>query len=183
MARDFTTTRKNAILTGVILLVVADIALAVYSFQLSSAPQGPDQTLQLKLKLLRKDIQTAQKIREETPKTRADCDKFEKSLFPATTGYSTVSSELAGIAKKSGIQLEDVTFKTTDIPNRGVTEVAEDLTVTGPYKNVIEFLNAVQRTTHYEADSLTLGAENANQPNSNVIKVAVHLKTYFRATS
>jgi Tfp pilus assembly protein PilO len=182
MRRDFTV-RKNAILGGVILLVVADLGLAAYSWQLASAPQAPEQSLQLKLKLLRKDIQTAQKIREETPKTRTDCEMFEKSLFPASSGYSTVSSELTGLAKKSGIQLEDLSFKTTDMPNRGMTEVAADLTVTGDYKSVIHFLNGVQRSTHYEADSLTLAAENANQPNSNVIKVAVHLKTYFRATS
>jgi hypothetical protein len=180
MRRDFTV-RKNAILGGVILLVLADVALAAYSWQLASAPRTPPQSLQLKL--LQKDIEAAQKIREETPKTNTDCEKFEKSLYPASSGYSTVSSELGGLAKKSGIQLEDLSFKTTDMPNRGMTEVAADLTVTGDYKSMIQFLNGVQRSTHYEADSLTLAAENANQPSSNVIKVAVHLKTYFRVAS
>jgi Tfp pilus assembly protein PilO len=180
MPQDFTV-RKNIILGAVILLVLADVVLAAYSWQLSSATRTPQ--LPLQITLLQKDIENAQKIREELPKTRVDCDKFEKSLFPATTGYSTVSSELGGLAKKSGIQLEDLSFKTTDIPNRGLTEVASDLTVTGGYKSVVQFLNGVQRSTHYQVDSLTLAAENANQSSANVIKVSVHLKTYFRVAS
>lgn len=180
MRQDFTV-RKNAILGGVILLVLADAGLAAYSWQLASAPQAPQQSLQLKL--LQKDIEITQKIREEMPKTRTDCENFEKALFPASSGYSTVSSELSGLAKKSGIQLEDLSFKTTDIPDRGMKEVAADLTVTGGYKSVIQFLNGVQRSTHYEVDSLTLGAENTTQASSNDIKVAVHLKTYFRVAA
>lgn len=180
MPRDFTM-RKNAILAGTILLVLADLALAAYSWQMASAPRVLEETL--KVKLLQKDLETAQKIRNDTPKTKKDCDSFEQSLFPATTGYSTVSSELGGLAKKSGVQLEDQSFKPTEIPSRGMTEVTVDLTVSGDYKNVIQFLNGVQRSTQYEVDSLTLGAENANQPSANVIKVALHIKTYFRVAS
>jgi hypothetical protein len=64
-----------------------------------------------------------------------------------------------------------------------MTEVTADLTVSGDYKNVIQFLNGVQRSTQYEVDSLALGAENANQPSANVIKVTLHIKTYFRVAS
>jgi Tfp pilus assembly protein PilO len=180
MPRDFTM-RKNAILGGTILLVLADLALAAYSWQMASAPREPEVTL--KAKLLQKDIETAQKIREDMPKTRADCEAFEKSLFPANSGYSTISSELAGLAKNSGIKLDDQSFKTTEIPSRGMTEVTADLTVSGDYKNVIQFLNGVQRSTQYAVDSLALGAENANQPSANVIKVTLHIKTYFRVAS
>ena len=180
MPRGFTI-RKNAILGGVILLVLADVALAAYSWQMDSAVQPPQETL--KAKLLQKDIETAQKIREDTPKTRADCEKFEKSLFPASTGYSAVSSELSGLAKKSGIQLADLNFKTTDLPNRGLMEVDADLTVSGDYRSIILLLNGVQRSTHYEVDSLTLGAESTNQSSANLLKVALHLKTYFRVAA
>jgi Tfp pilus assembly protein PilO len=178
MRRDFTM-RKNAILAGTILLVLADLALAAYSWQMASAPQELRQDL--RVKLLQKDLETAQKIRDDTPKTKKDCDSFEQSLFPASTGSSTVSSELEGLAKNSGIRLEDQSFKSTEIPNRRMTEVTADLTVSGDYKNVIQFLNGVQRSTQYQVDSLTLGTDNANQQSVNVIKVALHLKTYFRA--
>jgi hypothetical protein len=61
-----------------------------------------------------------------------------------------------------------------------MTEVSIDATVNGDYKNVIQFLNGVQRSANlYEVDSLTLANENANQGPANVIRVALHLRTYF----
>ena len=186
MQRDFTL-RKRMILAGVILLVLADVALAAYSWQLSSAPRAPQQQLAVETKqhdLLKADIKRAQDIRDNIPAIQKDCDHFEQSLFPASAGYSAVRSELGAIARKSGIQLEDLSFKQTEISNRGMTEVAIDATVSGDYKSVIGFLNGLQRSANlYEVDALTLGSENANQASTNVIKVALHLKTYFRTAA
>ncbi len=186
MQRDFTL-RKRMILAGVILLVLADVALAAYSWQLSSAPRAPQQQLAVETKqhdLLKADIKRAQDIRDNIPAIQKDCDHFEQSLFPASAGYSAVRSELGAIARKSGIQLEDLSFKQTEISNRGMTEVAIDATVSGDYKSVIGFLNGLQRSANlYEVDALTLASENANQASANVIKVALHLKTYFRTAA
>ena len=183
MRRDFAL-RKRIILLGVVLLVLADIGLAAYSWQLASAPRAPSEEFAAQAKLhslLKKSIDNAQKIRDNIPAIQKDCDHFEQSLSPASSGYSAVRSELGAIARKSGIQLEDLSFKQTEIPNRGMTEVAVDATVNGNYKNVIGFLNGLQRSANlYEVDALTLGSENANQVSANIIKVALHLKTYFR---
>ena len=186
MRRDFTL-RKRIILGGVILLVVADVALAAYSWQLSSAPHAPQQQLAVETKqhdLLKADIKRAEAIRENIPAIQKDCDRFEQSLFPASSGYSAVRSEVGAIARKSGIQLDDLSFKPTEIANRGMTEVAIDATVNGDYKSVIGFLNGLQRSANrYAVDSLTLASENDNQGSANVIKVALHLKTYFRTAA
>jgi cephalosporin-C deacetylase-like acetyl esterase len=62
--------------------------------------------------------------------------------------------------------------------------VTIDATVDGDYKNVIEFLNSLQRSSSlYEVDSLTLATEGASQGSAAGIKVALHLKTYFRMAS
>jgi type IV pilus assembly protein PilO len=186
MRRDFTL-RKRIILTGVGLLVLADVALAVYSWELSSAPQAPQQQLAVETKqhnLLKADIKRAQDIRDNIPAIQKDCDHFEQSLFPASSGYSAVRSELGVTARKSGIQLEDLSFKQTEIANRGMTEVTIDATVNGDYKSVIGFLNGLQRSANlYAVDALTLASENANQASANVIKVALHLRTYFRTAA
>lgn len=183
MRRDFTV-RKRVLLGGVALLVVADVALAAYSRQLSLTPQIPEQAEIMQRDLLRGDIQRAQKIRDNIPATQKDCDRFEQSLFPASSGYSAVRSELGAIARKSGSRLEDIAFKQTDIANRGMTEVTIDATVNGDYKSVIGFLNGLQRSPSlYAVDSLTLAPETANQASGNVIKVALHLKTYFRTAA
>jgi hypothetical protein len=182
MRRDFTL-RRRLILGFVILLVLADAALAVYSSDLAAAIRKPEQQFAAEskhLELLKQSIENAQRIRDNIPAIQRDCDKFEHSLFPARSGYSTVSFELDAIAKKAGIQLADKSFKQVAIPDRGMTEVTIDATVNGDYKNVIQFLNGVQRSTSlYEVDSLTLANENANQGPANVIRVALHLRTYF----
>jgi Tfp pilus assembly protein PilO len=186
MRRDFTL-RKRVILAFVTLLSLADVALAAYSWQLSAAPHTPQQLLDRQSKqesLLKADILRAQGIRDNIPAIQKDCVQFEQSLFPASAGYSAVRSELGAMAGKSGIQLEDLAFKRTDIASRGITEVAVDATVNGNYKSVIVFLNALQRSPNlYALDSLTLASDTSHQASANVIKVALHLKTYFRTAA
>ncbi len=186
MRRDFTT-RKRIIVGGVTLLVLADVALAAYSWQLSSAPRTIRQPGAVEIRpqdLLRADIKRAQEIRDSIPAIQKDCDRFEQSLFPASSGYSAVRSELGAIARKSGNRLADLSFKPTDITSRGMTEVVIDATVDGDYKSVIGFLNSLQRSNnHYVVDSLTLASDTSNQAPANVLKVALHLKTYFRTAA
>lgn len=186
MRRDFTT-RRRTILGVLILLLVADLALGAYSVQLSYAPRiSWEKTARdvLQLKLLQKNIEEAQKIKEEMPKTQSDCQNFEQSLLPAGTGYSSVSSELGAIAKKSGVRLEALSFKPTAIPERGMTEMAIESTINGDYRNAIEFLNGLQRSANiYEVESLSLATEKSAQGPANVIKLELHLKTYFRTAA
>lgn len=185
MRREFTT-RKRAILAVVISLVTADAALAVYSWRLASAPEMGTREfsrLELKLKEQQAAIVRAQKIKDEMPETQQDCQKFESSLLPASSGYSSVLAELDSIEKKNGVRVEDVTYKPTAIPERGLTELTMDLTIGGDYKNVVEFLNGLQRSANiYEVESLTLatGGGGPNQGSANAVKVSLHLKTYFR---
>src|SRR5260370_54654 len=131
MRRDFTR-RKRIIVGSVTLLVLADVALAAYSWQLSSAPHAPQQHRGQEITqqdLLRADIRRAQAIRDSIPAIQKDCDRFEQSLFPASSGDSSVSSELAAIARKTGSRLPDLSFKQKDIAIRGMTEVAIDATI------------------------------------------------------
>src|ERR1700730_18716569 len=110
MRHDFRLERR-AILFGMIALVGADVALAVYGWNLSSArrPQEELVTLTRDRDLLRADIVRAQDIRQKIPAIQKDCDEFERSLYPASAGYSSVSAELSAIAGKSGLQLDSRT--------------------------------------------------------------------------
>jgi type IV pilus assembly protein PilO len=186
MRRDFTA-RKRIIVGSVTLLVLADIALAAYSWQLSSVPHTTRQPGALEIRpqdLLKADIKRAQSIRDSIPAIQKDCERFEQSLFPASTGDSAVRADLGAIARKSGSRLADLGFKPTEIASRGMTEVVIDATVDGDYKSVIGFLNGLQRSNnHYVVDSLTLASDTSNQASTHVIKVALHLKTYFRTAA
>ena len=185
MQHDFTF-RRRAIIGGVVLLVLADVALAAYSWRLSSSPHTPQKQFEaqeLQRKMLQGDIDRAQKIRNDMPNTRKDCDQFEKALPAASSGYSSVTSELGGIAKKTGTQIESLAFKQSAIENRGTTEVVVDASVSGDYKSIIQFLNGVQRSSNFEVDALTLATENTNQGSSGILKVSLQIKTYFRTAS
>ena len=100
MRHDFRFERR-AILFGAVLLVAADVALVVYGWNLASGPR-PQQDLAVLTRnrdLLRADITRAQDIRQKIPAIQKDCDQFEQSLYPASTGYSSVTAELGAIAR------------------------------------------------------------------------------------
>ena len=186
MRRNFTT-RKRIILGIVALLVVADLALAAYSLELASTPTASDAQLKqlaLQLKKMQAEIKRAQGIREGLPENQKEYEKFENSFLPANSGYSSISSELGEIASKSGARQDELSFKPTPIPERGMTELAVDSTIVGNYQSVIQFLNGLQRSpNNFIVESLTLGTEGASQGTSNSLKVALHIKTYLRTTA
>ena len=176
--------QKRLVIGALAFLVLAHVALAAYSWRLSSAPHTPQQELVLQnqqLEVLRADIKRGESIRQLTPAIQRDCDRFEQSLLPVANGYSSVSAELDGIAKKAGAQIEGRGFKQKEIPKRGVEEVSIDLTVNGDYNAVVRFLNGLQRSKNlYEVDGLALASDTQNQGANGPIKVSVHMKTYFR---
>jgi Tfp pilus assembly protein PilO len=186
MHRDFTL-QKRAILLAVGLLVAADIGLTIYSWELSSAPHTSQREFDeqnLKLKLLRGDIKSAQAIKDKMPATRKDCEKFEHSLPAESTGSSAIISELDDIAKKSGLQIVGLTSKQKELSNRGMTEVNIDTTVNGDYGSVVRFVNGLQRSqSFYVIDALALGTDSQNQSGIGPIRVALHVRTFFRIAS
>jgi Tfp pilus assembly protein PilO len=184
MRHDFTLERR-AILFGVVTLVAADIALAVYGWNLSSA-RRPQQDLVILTRnrdLLRADIGRAQDIRQKIPAIQKDCDQFEQSLFPASTGYSSVSAELGSIANKAGLQLESRSFLQSEVKGRDLEQVEIEAVVTGGYSGVVRFLNGLQRSNNvYAVEALQAKADETQQGGRGEVRVSMHIKTYFRTT-
>jgi len=184
MDRSFAV-KKQTILVGLGLLLVADLGLAGYSWQASTALRTPMAQLESdsrKLTLLAADIDHAEKIRHDLPATVADCDKFDASLLPAGTGDSAITAELDALAKKSGLQNRSLGLKHKELPARPLTEVDLDVLVTGDYSNIVKFMNSVQRSqTFYIVESLSLQEEGQSGPGN--LRIALHLKTYYRTAA
>jgi hypothetical protein len=182
MPRDFKFERR-AILLGVILFVAADIALAAYSWNLASAPRTQQNlaVLTRNSDLLRADIFRAQDIRKKIPAIQNDCDEFEKSLYPATTGYSAVSAEMGAIAHKAGLQIETQTFREEGLKGRNLTQVEIEASVLGSYAGVVRFLNGLQRSNVvYAVQGLSARSETGQSGPTGQVRVTLHIKTYFR---
>jgi len=186
MHRDFTL-QKRAILVVLGLLLAADLGLAIFSWRLSSSPQTPQREFDeqnIKLGLLRGDIISAQSIKDAMPLTRSDCDKFEKSLPVTSASSSAIASEFDDIAKKSNLKIDALTSHPKEIANRGITEFTIEATVTGDYGSVVRFVNGLQRSQRfYVLDGLDLAMDAQNQATQGPIRLALHLRTYFRDTA
>ena len=181
MRHDFTLERR-LIIFGLVLLVAADIALAIYGWNLSAGrhPQEELSVLTRNRDLLRADITRAQEIRKKIPAIKDDCDKFEESLYPANKGYTSVSAELDSIASKSGLVIESSGFHEAEIKGRDLQQVEIDAIVDGSYSQVVHFLNGLQRSQNvYAVESLEAKADAVQGANGKV-RVSMHIKTYFR---
>ena len=183
MRRDFKI-KMRVIVLLLLLLVAADVALGVYSWNLASAQTAQQELLLLTRNrdLLKKDIQRAQEIRGRIPAIQKDCDAFEHSLFAQSSGYSTVSADLSSIASKSGMRLDGNAFKPKSLPGTGLTELGIDAQVTGDYRGVVRFLNGLQRSDNYYAvEGLSARPGGQARGAKGALQVTMHIKTYFRA--
>jgi len=179
------TVKRKAILAGLGVLLLADLALAAYSVHAANAVRRPMALLvadSKKLQLLNADIERAEKIRHDLPATVADCDRFESSLLPASAGNSAIVADLDELAKKSALQVQAVSFAHKVIPQRNLTEVELNLAVSGEYSNIVRFMNGLQRSrSNYAIETVTLQPEA--QAGATSLRIAMHIKTYVRTAA
>jgi hypothetical protein len=136
-----------------------------------------------KLKLFQIDVDNADHIRHNLPATIADCDRFEAALLPASAGNSAITAELDDLSKKAGLQIQSLVFRHKDLPARNLTQVDLEISVNGPYANIVKFMNSLQRSKNsYAVDSVTLQAGGTqNAPND--LHIGLHMKTFLRTAA
>jgi hypothetical protein len=178
--------KRRIILTGLVVLLAADVALAAYSWHAGNTMRKPMADLvadSRKLQLLRIDVDNADRIRHDLPTTVADCDRFEASLLPASTGNSTVTAELDDLSKKAGLQIQTLGFRHKELQGRNLTEVELEIAVNGTYSNIVKFMNSLQRSKNpYAVDSVVLQT-GGQQSAPNDLHIGVHMKTFFRTAA
>ena len=186
MRREFTVQRR-LIIGGLAVLLLADAGLATLSWRMASAPKTSEQDLAKEaqeVKLLKGDIARVEMIRKDLPQTVADFNRFEKSLLPATTGYSTVTAEVGGLAQKAGLRMQGMAFHQTEVKGRPLLEVQVETQVEGDYPAVVRFLNGLQRSEDvYVVDSLALAGQTQASGSAKGIRVNVRMRTYFRSAA
>jgi len=174
--------QKKMIIAGLALVIAADAILALYAMQSATRFSRNELVAEkTQIKLLKADIQRALAIEQNIPQTKADCERFEKALYPNSAGYSAVTDELTGVAKQAGLQIVSVAFHPKELPGRNMVELGLDATVNGDYKGVVRFLNGLQRSKSlYIIDTLTLASEPAGQAVAGPLRVVLSLRSYFK---
>jgi type IV pilus assembly protein PilO len=180
--------QKIFILAALAVFLVADLAMAAYSLVMANSKLSPQQELAeqtAQLKLLKADVDRAQAIQRDMPKTKGDCDRFEDSLPSGSSGYSAISGEIAELGHKAGLQIASLGFHPKELPGKGMTEVALEVSVAGDYQGVVRFMNGMQRSkNHYVVESLTLATDSVvGQATHGAVKVNFHLTSYFRGAA
>jgi Tfp pilus assembly protein PilO len=166
---------------GLVLLLAVDIGLGVFLWK--AAREGPQamhqqrDRLALHAKLLKADVARGESIRTSLPQVGKDCDNFYHDQFlPASTGYSSVVSDLGAIAQKSAVRTSGVSFAQKEVKGRGVEEITIKATVQGGYLGLIQFVNGLERSKNfYLLDDLHLDSSNTGE-----IRLNLELRTYFR---
>lgn len=177
---------KRLIIAGLAILLLADTALGFYTLRMMDNRQNPDSAIAAESRqvaLVKADVKRASDIQKKIPGYLQGLDEFEASLSPAPTGYSSVSQELAAVAQKNHITIEDEKFHQKDVSGRNLTELQIETSVGGDYMSIVSFLNALQRSKSvYIVDSLQVETQSSlpGQNPSGTLKVNLHLRTYFR---
>jgi type IV pilus assembly protein PilO len=181
--RDFAL-QKKLILAGLAILLVADVTFAYLTMRLSGSREDRERVLASETRqvaIVKADVKRASEIRQKTPELIKQLDAFEGSLLPATKGYSVVTQEADQYAKESRVLLENVRFKEEEVKGRNLTELVAEMSVSGDYNGIVQFLNKLQRSkTVYIVDGLNLDSQNNGQGPVGSLKVNLHMRTYFR---
>ena len=172
---------KLAVKIALACVVVLDGAL--FFVNARAAQEAPQSQAQERNRLAKKemllivDVTKGRSIEQHLPNVGQECDAFYRNnLLQATTGYSTVVSDIGQMAKDAGVQVSGVGFHETRIKDRGLSEVRMTAAVQGDYQSLIRLIDSLEHSPHfYVLDGLTLGSET-----SGSIKLNVTLRTYFR---
>lgn len=124
------------------------------------------------------DVRRAQRIREQLPDVRKQCDEFlNDTLLVASTGYSTIVADLGKITATAGLPPGGVAFKQKVTDKQGIVQVEVNAVVEGDYSSLVKFINGLERSKNlYLIDSmgLTSGHEGG-------ARLSLVMRTYFRS--
>jgi len=176
--------QRRLILTGLGILLVADVAFAYFTMRLSGSREVRQQTLALQARqmaLVKADVERATRIQKDTPELMKRLDEFEGALLPSSKGYSVVTQEMDQYAKEARVLMDDVKFQQKEVTGRNLAELELTLAVNGDYSAIVQFLNKLQRSKSvYIINSLEVEPQNSGQGPVGQLKVDLHLRTYFR---
>jgi type IV pilus assembly protein PilO len=97
---------------------------------------------QVQLRALEYETAPLRGIDGRVDQTRHEIDKFEQKRIPPN--YSSIDERIDELEVSSGVHLTRVQY-TQRKPVSGLTEITVDTNLTGDYKSIMRFINAIER--------------------------------------
>jgi type IV pilus assembly protein PilO len=145
----------------------------------SSSAEKQAQLLQKQQQLRSVEEQTRpiQRLPELVSKAKNDIATFYVDRLPAFP--SQVYNDIYRIAQKNNVRVSEVKYDALDTPVNDLKLIQVEAKVSGPYPNLVRFINSVERNKlFFLIDTLQLS--DAKLQNTEAVQLTMKMETYLR---
>ena len=172
-------TATNLHFAGVALLAVLVLYLLIHMIFVWQALSARDDDAMNQQRIQMTAAQIAAKplrgLDQKLVKSTADADAFYAMRLPY--GYSEVAAELGVLTKKTNVHLGQVHYTQAAVPGvSALTEVRMDAIISGDYRPVVQFINAVERDKQF----FVITGINLSGQQTGQVNLRMRLTTYLR---
>jgi Tfp pilus assembly protein PilO len=137
----------------------------------------------VQLEILRERVNRLQQLQAHLGRSRQQADELvQSSMRPEGTVFSDVLTEFNRMAQRTRVRASNIAFQPSKETQAGLRQIGITANLEGQYSDVIEFLNAVERSPIFfivNEISLSEGAGESHE--KGVIRLYVQMQTYARA--
>jgi len=172
-------TAMNVHFAGVAALAVIVLYLLLHMIFVWRALSARDDNAIYKQTIEMRSAQiAAQPLRgldQKLVQSTADADTFYATRLPY--GYSEVAAELGVLTKKTNVHLGQVHYTQAAVPGvPALAEVRMDAIISGDYRPVVQFINAVERDRQF----FVINGINLTGQQTGQVNLRMRLTTYIR---
>ena len=147
-----------AVMVGTLVIVVG-LDLAGTSSRSTEALAGK----QLELKVLDKETAPLRGLEMRVADSRAQMQAFYTKRIPAN--YSSIATRIGELEVNSGVRLSRVQYS-QGLPGVDLTEISMDAGISGDYRQIMRFVNALERDqTFFVIRAMTLAGQQGGSVN------------------
>lgn len=167
--------RKRLTVVLAVLLCV-DLACAIVLLSpLGRSRQEQIQTLQIQLRIKTQQVQPLRGLDKKVLVAKQEIADFYADRLPAD--YSSIDAEMGKVADENGTNIAQVKFHPEDDLGGGLRPISIDSLLSGDYRHVVKFINALERDKMlFIVSSINLG-----DAKGGIVKLQLRMQTYMKS--
>lgn len=172
--------RHRFTVAAVAMGVVSLLALMYLLTPITSSSAEKQQQLlskQQQLRSVEEQTRPIQRLPQLVSKAKGDIATFYDDRLPALP--SQIYSEIYRLAQKNNVRVSEVKYDTYDTSVNDLKLIQVEARVSGPYGNLMRFINSVERNKlFFLIDTLQLADTKARD--TNEVQLNIKMETYLR---